>query len=99
MGELVEAYHGVNQFGASVAEIRSSRFQKYNPSVHDNYTASSSVFRVYAEQLVELCMLFKTEYRCEISISGFLLEEIPEMIREGSFVFDTRAIIAIQKVQ
>ena len=80
-GELVEAYHGVNNYGGTVAELYAYRLMPYSPTVHvssslayqraDTYLqAAQEVQRHAAGALRELCELFAEEWECAVMIEG-----------------------------
>ena len=71
-GELVEAYHGVNGYGGTVAELYAYRFM---PHVSVDHMKQSPAYQgevqcCAATALRELCERFAAEYQCEVMIDG-----------------------------
>lgn len=102
-GELVEAYHGVNGFGGSVAEIYAYRFQRYSPLAHGppiNRRPSDELRDIHlraGNALVELIEEFCNQYNCQATVDGLEVSAWCRQLNAGAFEFDHRAHVAVAK--
>lgn len=71
--ELVEAYHGVNSFGGTVAEIYAYRFMRFDPQVLHPRAVDSAMKAMAdeaGESLVAIVRKFSVDWKCRIEMDG-----------------------------
>jgi hypothetical protein len=104
-GELVECYHGLNDFGGDTVELYAYRFQPYSPLGHSEakqlvdsslkLDTLAEIERRGAVSLFNIVRELCKQFECSAEIDGIPSNDWMWEIQDRKRVFDHRAHVSI----